>query len=118
MVVVGVGVSILAAMMGSLAQSAAESEAMTVAQSLASGRMEAIQGLSFSGVSSVARANMGGAYAQYDVEIASAYVNGPSDLDTEVGSATKYKKVTVTLYCNALPGASVALSCIKVDRST
>ncbi len=116
-VVVGMAAGVLAFMIGYNAQNGVRNETLTIAGALAEGRMEYIQNLSFSGVAGVARATLPSPFSQFDSEIVMEYVTGPSDLDTVVGGPTNYKKVTVNVYSNNLPGNDAQLRCIKVNRT-
>jgi prepilin-type N-terminal cleavage/methylation domain-containing protein len=71
-------------------------EIISVAQSLAEGKLEETRAKSFAAISSVAQTSYTGDLSNYSYEVVVGYVNA-ADLNTVVGSATDYKKIQVKI---------------------
>lgn len=88
-------------------------EAFTVAQLLASGKLEETMSADFADISSEAEVNFSGDLSNYSCDIVVDYVSSEA-LDTVVGYATPYKRVNVRVRSYLL-GNPISFRALKVD---
>ncbi len=89
-----------------------KSETLTIAQSLAQGKMEESLAKNFTDISSEAKTAFSQEFSDYNYEIAVIFVTGEA-LDVPV-SLSDYKKITIKVYNNKLQ-SPVQFDTIKVN---